>query len=110
MRRHQVSGGGDGRVANQRSHSDAAGNAWVTNQNGNSVVALNSSGGLVGSYAPSGSNFNSPHGIAIDGSSNVWVMNGGNNSVTEIVGAATPVVTPMIANLRSPYTHPASRP
>jgi hypothetical protein len=42
-----------------------------------------------------------PNDIAIDGSGNVWVVNGGAvNYVTEIVGAATPAVTPIDYNIR----------
>jgi hypothetical protein len=41
-----------------------------------------------------------PHGLAIDGAGNVWVTNFTANSVTEFVGLATPVVTPI-----SPATH-----
>jgi secreted PhoX family phosphatase len=42
-----------------------------------------------------------PNDIAIDGSGNVWVVNGGAvNYVTEIVGAATPTVTPIDYNIR----------
>jgi hypothetical protein len=37
----------------------------------------------------------SPFSLAIDGSGNVWVSNNTGNSVTEIVGAAAPVVTPL---------------
>jgi hypothetical protein len=47
--------------------------------------------------------------IAIDGSGNVWAV--GATLVTEFVGAATPVVTPKVANLMSPYgQHAVNRP
>jgi len=39
-----------------------------------------------------------PNGIAVDGSGNVWVANGSNNAV-ELIGAATPVVTPIAVAL-----------
>ncbi len=77
---------------------DAAGNIWVTNGSG-SVTELNSSGGLGGNFAPSGAGFDDPTGIAIDAAGNVWVANGLGNSVTEIVGAARPVLTPLVACL-----------
>jgi hypothetical protein len=35
----------------------------------------------------------------VDGSGNVWVANYGYYSVTEIVGAAAPVITPIAAGL-----------
>jgi streptogramin lyase len=38
----------------------------------------------------------SPYGIAIDGSGNVWVASDDNvGPLTEFVGAAAPVVTPL---------------
>lgn len=42
-------------------------------------------------------------GIAIDGSGNVWITNETANSVEILIGAATPVVTPLSANLVAPY-------
>jgi hypothetical protein len=41
--------------------------------------------------------------IAIDGSGNVWVTNASLNTITEFVGAGSPVVTPKVANLLNPY-------
>jgi hypothetical protein len=45
------------------------------------------------------------YGVAVDGSGNVWASFPANtsNMVVELIGAATPVVTPVIANLLSPY-------
>ena len=41
-----------------------------------------------------------PNDIAIDSAGNVWVVNGGPvNYVTEIVGAATPTITPIVYNI-----------
>ena len=38
--------------------------------------------------------------MAIDSSGNLWVANsGGDNTVTELVGVAAPVLTPMVACL-----------
>jgi hypothetical protein len=65
---------------------------------------------LSGSNGYTGGGLNGPLGIAVDGSGNVWVANYKSKSITEFVGAATPVVTPMVANLISPYSAPASRP
>ncbi len=36
---------------------------------------------------------NGAYGIAIDASCNVWVSNGGNNTLTQFLGLATPVKT-----------------
>ena len=41
-----------------------------------------------------------PNDIATDASGNVWVVNSGPvNYVTEIVGAATPTITPIVYNI-----------
>ena len=36
---------------------------------------------------------------ALDASGDIWVANGGNNTVTEVIGAAVPVITPIAAGL-----------
>ena len=91
---------------------DAAGHVWITNEF-SGVTELTSSGGLVGSFAPSGANFMIPHGVAIDAAGNVWMANGGFNqipsassSVIEFVGAARPVLTPLVACLKR--KHPSA--
>jgi hypothetical protein len=78
---------------------DGLGNVWLVNTGGNSVSVFLSTG-----YAQSGSGYGSaallnPIRAAIDKSGNVWVANLGSNRVgygmiTQIVGAAAPVVTP----------------
>jgi DNA-binding beta-propeller fold protein YncE len=42
-----------------------------------------------------------PYNVAVDASGNVWATNSGqnNNSVTEFVGVARPVLTPIVACL-----------
>ena len=54
-----------------------------------------------------GGNLNTPSGVAIDGSGNVWVSNLNSTtvgslsvSVSEFVGSAVPVVTPLVAALQ----------
>jgi len=42
-------------------------------------------------------------GMAIDGSGNIWISNYYLESLVEVVGAAAPVVTPIVANLKTPY-------
>jgi len=98
---------------------DASGNVFVPNIDGNSLSVLNSSGtaitsasGYTGWLPPSGgSTLNTPTAAAIDGNGNVWVTDGaminGNYAVTEFVGLATPVVTPIVANLLPPYSSSA---
>ncbi len=43
---------------------------------------------------------NTPFGVALDASGNVWVTNEGNSSLTELVGIGTPVLTPITACLK----------
>jgi len=41
-------------------------------------------------------------GLAIDASGNVWVTNLGTNTLTEFVGMAAPVQTPLLGPVRVP--------
>jgi hypothetical protein len=79
---------------------DGAGSAWITNESPSTgIIQLSSSGALLSTlngYTSSG--LSSPEGIAIDGSGNVWVADE-QGSVAEIIGAATPVITPIVAGL-----------
>jgi hypothetical protein len=90
---------------------DGAGNAWVTSDqivtiNGtstsvNAMVELNTAGtflsGATGFSLPAGGY---PVGAAIDGSGNVWAAMS-SNYVVELVGAATPVVTPLSVGVKN---------
>src|SRR5208282_5066024 len=92
---------------------DAAGNVWVTDcgtlctahGNKGSVIELNSSGGLVGNFTPSGAGFSAVSDVAIDAAGNVWATNGDPDSVAELVGAARPVLTPLVACLKQTPAH-----
>jgi streptogramin lyase len=82
---------------------DAAGTAWVSNCGGycsgstsnGSVSAVNAQGGLLGNFAPQGANFDAPSAIAVDAAGNIWVENDNGNSVSEVIGLAAPVKTPL---------------
>jgi streptogramin lyase len=37
----------------------------------------------------------SPYSVAVDGSGNVWLSNSGTNTLTEFVGLAAPIYTPL---------------
>jgi hypothetical protein len=39
--------------------------------------------------------------LAIDGSGDVWVTNNGNSTVSEFIGAAVPVVTPLAVGVKN---------
>ncbi len=83
---------------------DGSGNLWVANDIGNDVSEFNSSGAAItGSGGYQGGGLDAPFGIAIDGSGNVWLTSYSGNRLTQFVGAATPVVTPIVANLLPPY-------
>ena len=81
---------------------DAAGHVWVANFSGDSVTELTSRGDLAGNFAPSGPNFNHPHAVAIDAAGNVWVTT---NSMAELIGAARPVLAPLVACLKQTPPH-----
>jgi PKD repeat protein len=86
---------------------DGAGNAWIANYgyvkpgivNGTVVELSNSGSVLSGDGYDGGGTINSPEQIAIDGSGNVWILNTGSD-VGEIIGVATPVVTPLAAGVK----------
>ena len=83
---------------------DGAGNIWVTNYIGNSITELEGAGGTNPGNAISpptkgyGSDLDlrEPYGIAIDASGNVWVSNFGLSTITQLIGAAAPVRTPLL--------------
>ncbi len=80
---------------------DGAGNVWAANNGGNSnsVSEFNSSGTPIsGSNGYVSNGLLEPYGIAIDGSGNVWVASDlSSGPLTEFVGLAAPVVTPLSA-------------
>ena len=88
---------------------DGAGNVWVTNYDsatrtsGATITELQGANGASpGSAISSTSGFGEdagllrPYGIAVDASGNVWVSNFGSSTITQFLGAATPVKTPLI--------------
>jgi len=112
-----ITGGGLG--AGAATAFDGGNNLWVTNAALNSVseftVSDNTSSGTATATAVSpstgytaGGTLGSPYGIAVDGSGNVWVASNYVASITELVGAATPVATPLSAAIASGLT--ANRP
>jgi PKD repeat protein len=97
---------------------DGASNAWVA-----SGYAISGSPLSVYELAPSGTTtlaishanqlreyLDDPQSIAVDSTGSVWVSNGLAYTVTQFIGAAVPVVTPLAANLQAPYNSPASKP
>lgn len=90
---------------------DGAGKVWAVNYGGNSLSEFDSSGNAISTSNGFQAYMNEPDCIAIDGSGNIWVANKGDIYITQFIGLATPVVTPLVENLISPYgTHVANRP
>ncbi|AEU38324.1 NHL repeat-containing protein [Granulicella mallensis] len=63
---------------------DGAGNAWVAESSGNSVIEFSSAGKVLsGAAGYTGGGLNGPLAISIDSSNNVWVANSSAASVTK---------------------------
>jgi sugar lactone lactonase YvrE len=83
---------------------DSAGDLWVTNNTGNSITEVTRSGGssptfsVLTPFTNAAAAMSGPMGIAIDLSGNVWVANNGaaTGALTEFLGVAAPVQTPVI--------------
>lgn len=90
---------------------DGAGNLWVANYRASAIselagasaapiaagTALSPAAGL-GSHAA----MRQSYAIAVDASGNIWISNFGSNTVTEFVGLAVPVRTPLIGPPAAP--------
>jgi streptogramin lyase len=90
---------------------DGAGNLWVANYRASAIsefagasaapaapgTALSPASGL-GNHAA----LRQSYAIAVDASGNVWVSNLGSNTITEFVGLAVPVRTPLIGPPAAP--------
>ena len=91
---------------------DGLGTVWVANGNG-SVSAWSNSGvaggaaGLSGAVGTAG-NISQPTSIQVDSAGSLWIANAGNDTVTEMIGAAAPVTTPALLGVLSgtPGTRP----
>ena len=89
---------------------DGAGNLWIANYRGSSITELAGAS----STAPAGTALSPAAGfgshsamrqgyaIAVDASGNLWVSNFGSNTITEFVGLAAPVKTPLIGPPNTP--------
>ena len=82
---------------------DGAGNVFVSNNAGNSISEFNSGGtAITGSNGYKGEQpypLAAPQGMAVDLSGNLWVANEGDNTLRQFVGAAAPVVTPLVTGV-----------
>jgi streptogramin lyase len=82
---------------------DGAGAVWVSNYRGNTLSAFGHAN--PGSHSPTLSpssgfgvdaSLSQPFGIALDASGNVWVANFASSSLTQFVGMASPIRTPLL--------------
>ena len=83
---------------------DGAGSVWTASESNDSVNEFTGTGSPIsGASGYTGGGLTNPVSLAIDGSGDVWTANYGypvnNGSVAELIGAATPVITPIAAGL-----------
>jgi streptogramin lyase len=88
---------------------DGSGNAWVASERGPSLAEFSSaSGASHGMLLSPSSGWGAdakllePYSLAIDAAGNIWVSNYGSNTLTEFIGLATPVKTPLLGPVRVP--------
>jgi hypothetical protein len=89
---------------------DGAGNAWSSMQysaGGSSpawtVIEMNNTGSILsGSSGYQGGGTFGVQAVAVDGSGNVWALkNFSSNTISQLVGVATPVVTPFSVGIKN---------
>jgi len=81
---------------------DGASNIWAAGIGGARLSENNSSGTLLSGSSGFGMTFTQePLMVAVDGSGDVWATTP--TTLEELIGAATPKVTPIAANLVAPY-------
>jgi sugar lactone lactonase YvrE len=91
---------------------DGSGNVWVANLHSHAVTELAGSAAAspvspgtilspTAGYA-SDAGFTEAYAIVVDASGNLWVTDFNNNTLTEIVGLATPVKTPALGPPQTP--------
>jgi streptogramin lyase len=88
---------------------DGAGNVWVANYGGNTITELQGAnttnpGKAISPAAGFGqdAHLERPYGLAIDASGNIWVSNFGSSTITQFIGVATPVKTPLAGPAQLP--------
>jgi len=84
---------GGGMISPQDLAVDGAGNVWVEGFSG--VTEISSTGTVLSPATPYARGYGGSNVIAVDGSGNVWVSGG------ELVGIATPVVTPTSVGVKN---------
>lgn len=80
---------------------DGANNVWVASGSSRGIYKLSNAGANMSGtngYSPTN---NQPDGLAIDGSGNVWFNSLNDSTLTEIIGSAIPVVTPIALGVQN---------
>ena len=85
---------------------DGAGIVWIAN-GGTTLTGVTPAGATI-SANPYSTGFSTPASINVDASGNLWVTNQGDNSVTEVIGIATPIMTPQTNAVKN--ATPAQKP
>lgn len=89
---------------------DGSGDVWIPSLVGSVSELSNTGAALSPSTGYSSTPLSTPVAIATDGSGDVWVISRGNESLVELIGAATPVITPICAGLpATPTSNGSSR-
>ena len=79
---------------------DGAGTIWLANASASGSLSKVIAGQAMASSPSAGLGvLNTPQALAIDGSGNIWTANSGDSTVSEFIGLATPVVTPLAATV-----------
>jgi streptogramin lyase len=88
---------------------DGQGTVWVTNFLSNSLSEMSSaSSSAPGTFLSPSTGFGTdasilqPYGLAIDASGSIWVSNFGNSTLTQFIGVASPVKTPLVGPPQQP--------
>ena len=88
---------------------DGAGTVWVANYQGNSLSEIDgATGAAPGMFLSPSTGFGvdasllGPYSLAIDASGSIWLSNSGKNTLTQFIGVAAPVKTPLAGPPQSP--------
>ncbi len=89
---------------------DGAGTVWVANYRAPGISEVAGMGAKAGVGTPlspaagfgTDANLLEAFALAIDASGNIWITNFGSNTLTEFVGMAAPVRTPLLGSTRVP--------
>ena len=81
---------------------DGTGNIWVTDVGKNTIIETNNSATyLSGAIGLQYGQTTAPEAIAVDGSGNVWYSSYNDATIHELVGAGSPVVTPLVYGVKN---------